>query len=75
SMGEYLEVLYTKILSTVKKDWPNRQYPRGLKDNLEKLERENTEKFNEEIDRLAAQEHSEASIKLSNRLDLNLSQM
>lgn len=75
SLSNYLDTLYTKIFSTIKKDWPNRQYPRGLKDNLEKLHHEDIEAYNREIDNLAIQEHSEAVIKLRNRLDLKPSEV
>jgi len=75
SLSNYLDALYTKIFSTIKKDWPNRQYPRGLKDNLERLQQEDLESYNKEIDNLAIKEHSEAVIKLGNRLDLKTNEV
>ena len=70
SLSNYTDILYTKIFAAIKKDWPNRQYSRGLKDRLEKLQQEDIETYNKEIDNLAIEEHSEAVIKLANRLDL-----
>lgn len=74
SLIDYINELYSRIVDAIKKDWSNRPYQRGLKDKLEKLYREDLEKFSIEVEALAHQEHREALEKLGNRLDLNLAE-
>jgi hypothetical protein len=71
ALERYLKELHKKISDVVEKEWENRPYPRGLKDKLELLSRENPEKFIAEIESLATVEYREAVEKLSNKLDLD----
>ena len=75
ALSAYCKALHKRISDAIGKEWRQRPYDRGLREKLDKLSQENIDEYQRELKDLADKEFAEAIEKLSNKLDIDSTQL